>query len=229
MPAMLNKQLFAREGTSWVGKPEITQAAQTLFSERGYASTSMRDIANHVGIKAGSLYAHIDNKNDLLFDIIDGASDRFLDGFEDVVRGPGSAQERLVEAMRRHLELITLQMDGAKVFFHEWRSLNDDQRATVLGKRQRYEHHYVVLIEEGVREGVFETPNPRLAATLLLSALNWSYTWLDPDGPMTPDQVAAFFSDFALKGLAVTACKPAPAPRPRRVSSARSPGRTSRA
>lgn len=212
-----------------MGKAEITSAAETLFGERGYASTSMRDIADHVGIKAGSLYAHIDNKQDLLFDIIDGASDRFLTGLEEVVDGPGSAQERLVEAMRRHLELITLQMDGAKVFFHEWRSLSDDQRTTVLEKRVRYQHHYVVLIEQGVAEGAFETDDPRLAATVVLSILNWSYTWLDPHGPMTPDEVAAFFSDFALKGLAVSAPPKRAAPGPRRSPAARPTGRASRA
>jgi AcrR family transcriptional regulator len=184
-----------------VGRHEIVHAAELLFSERGYTSTSMRDIADAVGIKAGSLYAHIDTKQDLLFGIIDEASDRFLEGIEDIVHSPGPAPQRLAEAMRRHLLLIAEQLDGAKVFFHEWRSLSEEQRAPVLDKRRRYERYFVDLIEEGMRDGDFATTDSKLAATALMSLLNWSYTWLDPEGPLEPEQVAEFFADFAIRGL----------------------------
>lgn len=202
-----------------MGRHEIVHAAELLFSERGYAGTSMRDIADAVGIKAGSLYAHIDTKQDLLFGIISEASDRFLEGVEDVVSAPGSASERLAEAMRRHLLLIAEQLDGARVFFHEWRSLNEEQREKMLDKRRRYEQHFVDLIEEGVRDGHFSTNDSKLAATALMSLLNWSYTWLQPSGPMSPEQVADFFAEFALRGLspapAASAVKTERANRPR--------------
>lgn len=184
-----------------MGRHEIVHAAQLLFSERGYAGTSMRDIADVVGIKAGSLYAHIDTKQDLLFGIIGDASDRFLEGIDDIVHSRGPAPQRLAEAMRRHLLLIAEQLDGARVFFHEWRSLNEEQRGEMLDKRRRYEQYFVALIEEGVRDGDFATTDSKLAATALMSLLNWSYTWLDPKGPLAPEQVADFFAEFAIRGL----------------------------
>lgn len=184
-----------------MGKLEIVEAAGLLFSERGYDTTSMRDIAKRVGVKAGSLYSHIENKQELLYIIVNGVSDRFLAAIEPLVSSSEPAEERLREVVHRHLRLMVDHLDVATVFLHERRGLSPDQHAEVLAKRHRYEASVVQIIEQGMADGVFETSNSKLAGTTLLSILNWSYTWYDPRGKRTPDEIADFVADFVIRSL----------------------------
>src|ERR1700750_2852149 len=83
----------------------ILDVATQLFSESGYAGTTMREIANAVGVLPGSLYAHIDGKETLLFEIVESGIDRFLaaaapiEGIEDPV-------ERARAAIKAHLAVV---------------------------------------------------------------------------------------------------------------------------
>lgn len=184
-----------------MGKTEIVEAALVLFSERGYDATSMRDIAQHVGVKAGSLYSHIENKQELLYIIVNGASDRFVAAIEPLATSSAPAEERLKDVVHRHLRLMVEQLDGATIFLHERHALSPEQQVEVLDKRHRYQQVIVSIIEDGIAAGSFETSNSRLAATALLSILNWTYTWYDPRGPKSPDEIAEFVADFVIRGL----------------------------
>ena len=182
-------------------KAEIVDAAVVLFSERGYEATNMRDIALRVGIKAASLYSHIENKQEILYIIIDSASDRFVEIVERHAESTGSAEERLRSIVRDHIRLMVEQLDVATIFLHEWRSLNPAQHAGVIAKRHLYEEAVTRVIAGGVEDGSFETSDCKLATTMLLSILNWTYTWYRSDGPKGPDEISEFIADFAIRGL----------------------------
>src|SRR4051812_40615760 len=90
-----------------VGRPRefILEAATQLFSEKGYAGTTMRDIARAVGVLPGSLYAHIDSKETLLLEIVESGIDRFLTIAEGLDPAHRSV-ERLRSAVRMHLAVV---------------------------------------------------------------------------------------------------------------------------
>ncbi|EKP95008.1 TetR/AcrR family transcriptional regulator [Thermaerobacter subterraneus] len=188
-------------GRSTARREEILTVAGELFRQKGYHATSMQDIAERLQLQRGSLYAHIESKEELLFEIVDRAADRFLAGIEQAWREGTTARDRLRRALAAHMAVIAEHRDTASVFFHEWRFLRADLRSRIQAKRDRYEARWRELIADGVARGEFRAVDPRFAALLALSAVNWAYQWYSPDGPLAPDDVAATFAELILKGL----------------------------
>lgn len=184
-----------------VRRADLLAAARRLFSRKGYHATSVRDLADAVGLQAGSLYAHIAGKEDLLYTIVEEAAGQFFAAVEPVIRGPGAPADRLRRALRAHVRVITRNLDSATIFFHEWQFLGPKRREAVRRLRDRYEALWRDLIAEGIRAGVFREVDPGLAATFALSAPNWLYVWFSPGGPLTADDVADRFFEFLMGGM----------------------------
>src|SRR5690606_38672840 len=110
------------------GPEAILKAAVELFSEKGYHATSMRDIAQRLGMQAGSLYAHIKSKDDLLFTILERAADQFMNAVRQALRSAEAqrlgAADRLRLAMRAHFAVMADNLATATVFFHELKAVD---------------------------------------------------------------------------------------------------------
>jgi AcrR family transcriptional regulator len=177
-------------------RDQILEEAARLFGRRGYHATSMRDIGDAAGILAGSLYAHISSKEDLLHEIVLRAANRFLAELEAITAEGLTPEDRLRRAMRAHVAVVASIVDAAWVFHHEWKALTGERREEIRRLRRRYER----LWDEVVRD-LPGSADPRFARLLVLSAANWTYTWYRPDGPLSPDEVADRFTDLLLAGL----------------------------
>jgi TetR/AcrR family transcriptional regulator, cholesterol catabolism regulator len=177
-------------------RDQILEVSARLFSERGYHATSMRDIGEATGMLAGSLYSHIDGKEDLLYGIVQRAAEAFLAGLGSVLAANVEPGERLRLAMRAHIEVVAGDPEAARVFHHEWRALSGRRRTEVRRLRRRYEAMWDVIVRD-----LPGATDPRAARLLVLSAANWTYTWYRPDGSMSPQQVADRFTHLLLEGL----------------------------
>jgi len=177
-------------------REQILDAATRLFSRQGYHATSVRDIGQEVGLLSGSLYSHIRSKEDLLYDVVLRAAEEFLTGLEAAVAANGSPEERLREAMRSHIRVVAQDVEAARVFHHEWRALSGERLAEVVRLRDRYEELW-----DGVVRDLPGVGDPKLPRLLVLSAANWVYTWYDPSGPLSPDELANRYVEVLLRGL----------------------------
>ena len=174
-------------------REELTRTAARLFAERGYHGTSLADIAEALGIQKASLYHHIASKEDLLWEVARSGADSFHAAL-DAVSENAAAPEKIRIALRGHLRVVAEQLDAATVFTREWRALEGDRRAAFLAERRRYEQRIRDLFREGVEGGQLRTDlDVATAALLFLSAANWAYTWLRPDGD-TDSLADRFFS-----------------------------------
>lgn len=183
-------------------REQIYLVAGRLFSERGYHATSMRDLAAELGIQGGSLYAHISGKEQLLIEIVNRAAAQFDAALFSLRAEELAPGDKLREAMTRHLTVIAENMNSATVFFHEWKHLSDEPLAAVIAWRDGIEGVYRELIWEGVQAGVYRPDlNIKMAANLVLSSVNWAYTWYRPGGALSPQDVAASFEGMLLGGL----------------------------
>jgi AcrR family transcriptional regulator len=183
-------------------RQRIVTEAVRLFSEQGYAATTIRDIARGVGLLPGSLYAHIDDKEGLLVEIVEGGIDKFLAAIESVVDSPEPADVRLREAIKAHIRVIAENVDQTSVVFHQWKHLAPDRRADIVGKRNRYEEIFTRLIQDGVESHAFgQHVNPRITVLAVLGMLNWVPEWFSPQGPETADEVGERLADLVLSGL----------------------------
>jgi AcrR family transcriptional regulator len=173
-------------------RSELTRQAAKLFAEQGYHGTSIGDIAKALGVQKGSLYAHIESKQDLLYETMrDGAAafHAALDEIPDDL----PAVERIRLALRAHLRVVADQLDVATVFVREWRYLEGARRDEILAERRRYEERFRALFREGRELGELRTDLDEASAALLaLSAANWAYTWLAA-GRDTDDLADRFF------------------------------------
>ena len=183
-------------------RQQIEDAASALFRERGYAATSVRDIAQALSLQGGSLYAHVASKEDVLWSIVNRAADRFHADVGTLARSTAEPiAERLRQMIRAHVAVVTSAQRDAAVFLHEWRFLSADRRAAVAQRRDEYEGLFRRTIAEGVDSGDFQAVDPRLTAMAILSALNGIATWYRPDGPLTAAQIADQHADLFLRSL----------------------------
>lgn len=180
---------------------EIWDTAERLFSQYGYHATTMRHIASELGLEGGSLYAHIESKEEILRAVIRRAGDRFLQTLEPIAASDAPPDEKLRTAIRAHIGLIADNLNAATVYFHEWQFLRPRYRTSVLKRRDAYESMFRKIITEGIEAGVFRDVDPKLAGILVLSVGNWLYQWYNPEGPLSPEEVADRFTDMLLDGL----------------------------
>jgi AcrR family transcriptional regulator len=178
---------------------ELTRQAARLFAEKGYHGTSIGDLAEAMGVQKGSLYAHIDSKADLLWEVAREGAAAFHAALDAIPDGLAPT-EKIRLALRAHLRVVAEQLDVATVFVREWRYLEGERRDEFVAERRRYEERVRALFREGRELGGLRTDLDDATATLLaLSAANWAYTWLRP-GAET-DELADRFFAFLLDGM----------------------------
>lgn len=181
---------------------EMLTAAARLFSQRGYHGTSMQDLADALGLQRGSLYAHIEGKEELLFDVVMEGAHRFLERGRAASALTASAGERLTAFLTSHVETVAGHLAASTVFLTEWTYLSDVLRVEVATARDSYEAIVRSIIEDGIQQGEFRPDlDVRAAAILVLSAGNWMYAWYRPGGELTPTDIGHRFADLVVMGF----------------------------
>jgi TetR/AcrR family transcriptional regulator, cholesterol catabolism regulator len=185
----------------------IESVASTLFRERGYAATSVRDIARALDIRGASLYAHVASKEDVLWAIVDRAATAFELSAATVLDGLSNAspRERLGALVRAHVRVIVSDPELAGVFVHEWRHLSEPRRKAILARRDAYERQFRAVIDDGVRTADFAAIDARLAATFILTALNGLATWYRRDGRVGAAELSDQYAELAVAAVTGTA------------------------
>ena len=180
-------------------REELTRQAARLFAEKGYHGTSIGDLAAAMGVQKGSLYAHISSKQDLLYETMAEGARAFHAGL-DAIPDQLPATEKIRLALRSHLAVVAEQLDVATVFVQEWRYLEGDRRDEIVAERRRYEDRIRALFREG--RDLWELRadlDDATAALLVLSAVNWAYTWLQPG--RDTDALADRFYSLLIDGM----------------------------
>ena len=186
------------------GKPRvvIVNVAMHLFGKQGFNGTSMRDIANAVGLLPGSLYAHIESKEALLLEIVADGIGRFLAAVEPHVASSGNPLDRLRKMIIAHVEVVADNPERSQVVFHQWRFLSPEYLPEAIERRKRYETCFVEVIEEGVKMGLIRSDlNHRIAVLSILGAMNWTPEWFSPNGRLSAAEVGDLMASTLLGGI----------------------------
>lgn len=184
-------------------REDIIAAATRVFSERGYHAASMSEIAEAVGIRKPSLYHHVRKKEDLLFAIHEQMIDELIDQTMTVTSSSDSPAEKVRGTLRVAMSFVARHQDAVTVFLAEQRALDGDRWNGIVVKRDLYERMVHRIIAEGTESGAFVKIPPGIAAKGILAMANWGYTWFQPDGPRSADEIADTFATIALRGLEV--------------------------
>jgi AcrR family transcriptional regulator len=189
-----------------VSRATVLDAACTLFAAQGYRGTSMKDIAQVLGVRAPSLYNHVASKQDILYAVMDAAMDRAIGAMEVALAGVSDVSDQL----RRATESLVLDFlrfpAEVTVCNNEVRSLDPGNRTAIVAKRDQYAARVRAIIERGCRDGRFRASTPQLAAFAVLELGNGAKSWFRPSGRYTDEFVAREYGEFALR---VVGCPPA--------------------
>jgi AcrR family transcriptional regulator len=183
-------------------RQQIDDVASALFRERGYAGTSVRDIAQALNLQGGSLYAHVASKEDLLWSIVSRAAEQFHSTVGPIATSSMmSPAVRLRAMIAAHVAVVTSSQRDAVVFLQEWRLVSTERRLALASRRDGYQGLFQKVIAEGSAAKTFRDVDSKLTAMALLSALNGIATWYRPDGRLTADQIADYHADLFLHAL----------------------------
>lgn len=155
----------------------ITQSAAVLFKKKGYGSTSMRELAEALGVEAPSLYNHIGSKTELLQAICFKVANAFTSYLDTVENNNTDNVSILGKIIRFHIQMMLNNFDEVYVANHEWKHLEEPYLSNFLIQRRGYEKRLVVLMENGIKANEFKAVNPYVSVLTILSAVRGLEFW----------------------------------------------------
>jgi len=182
-------------------RDDIITAATRVFSERGYHAASMSEIADELGMRKPSLYHHVRKKEDLLYAIHEQLIEELIEETTAVIVGDKTPSELLHDVLLVNMRFVARRKDGVTVFLQERRAVTGERWEALVARRDRYERMLHQVIADGIAAGAFIDVPPDIAARGVLAMANWGYTWFQPDGRLTAEQVAETFAAIVLSGL----------------------------
>jgi AcrR family transcriptional regulator len=177
----------------------LGQAAR-VFAERGYHSTSMRDLAAASGMSLAGMYYYVRGKEDLLLLIQERCFAGVLEGARGAIDRESDSMERLRAFIRHHVTYFASHMAEMKVLSHEANALSGEVRRKINGIKRRYVDLLESLLKDAAPDGA---PVDRSAAAyILFGMMNWIYNWYDPAGALDPERLADLIARIFLGGYA---------------------------
>lgn len=184
-------------------KKEIIATAADLFRRKGYTAVSMRTLAEEIGIRAASLYNHIDSKQEILDHIIHRVADRFTAGMAEVRQLDGPPTEKIRRIILLHVEITLDDPAGMESLQNNWMYLEGDSLAAYKASRNAYEAHLRQIVRDGIAAGEIRDVNPELLIYSMLATLRYLYIWYPRQQGIDPDKLRAEMIEVILRGVTI--------------------------
>lgn len=177
----------------------VQAAALTLFAERGYHGTGIRQLADAAGLSSASLYHYMGTKEELLVAIMRESLTALVAAGEQAADAHPEPQARLTALVWLHVRAHAEGPAQTRVVDDEVRALSPGARAEVVALRDRYEALWQRTLEDGVAAGVFRLGSVPVARRALLEMCTGVARWWTPSGPLDTEALAAEYADLALR------------------------------
>lgn len=182
----------------------VLRESAALFRAKGFAGTSVGDIARAAKMSPASLYWHFSGKEDLLYELVNAALDDYERFIENELEGVEGAAERLAAFVRGHVLSVfddphVSNMAVAHTFRSLARSLSPTHSSEIRGRLLRQLQRCRAVVLDGQKEGVFSVAHPTLAALAVLDMCDAASSWYEPSGRYPIEWVVEEYSAFALR------------------------------
>jgi len=158
-------------------KEVIISKASRLFREKGFSATSMRDLAENVGVEAASLYNHINSKAEILQEICFKVATKFMSNIEDINLRPITAIEKVEAILRFHIKQMIDCYEEVYVSDREWKHLRDPYLSNFQNQRRTYRQLIASIIEDGIGKGEIQQIDAPTAVLIMLHAVSGIESW----------------------------------------------------
>ncbi len=158
-------------------KELILRKAATMFREKGFSATSMRDLAETVGIEAASLYNHIRSKNEILEAICFDVANIFNTNMEAVESNRQRSISKIEELLRFHIRQMVQNYEAVYVSDREWKHLDEPYLSNFQTQRRNYRKKFAGIIEEGIERNEIRKIDAPTAVLIILHAVSGIESW----------------------------------------------------
>lgn len=160
-----------------------------MFKDKGFAASSMRDLAETVGIEAASLYNHIKSKSEILQEIIFHTATECNDHLDQVDTDEKSSLEKIEEIIRFHIRMMLTRFEEYHVMTHEWIHLSEPYLTSFVGQRRNYVQRLEAIVEKGIQNKEMKPVIPYVAVLTILSAVRGLEFWHRSSKKYSPQQI----------------------------------------
>ena len=158
-------------------KEFILKKAAQMFREKGFAATSMRDLAETVGIEAASLYSHIRSKNEMLESICFDVANRFTIFMDELESGNQGTIKKIETLLRFHIKQMIETFEEVIVCDREWKHLDEPYLSNFHNQRRSYRKRFAAIIEEGISKNEIKKIDAPTAVLIMLHSVNGIESW----------------------------------------------------
>ncbi|WP_243470952.1 MULTISPECIES: TetR/AcrR family transcriptional regulator [Winogradskyella] len=181
-------------------KEEIIRVAAKLFKEKGYSAVTMRDLASAMGIKAASLYNHINSKQQILKEIIISLAEEFTQGLQDIQKSNKSNIDKLKDIVKLHVNITSQNTYGMASLNNDWMHL-EEKLEYYLQLRSNYEDEFRNIIVQGVHSEEIINDNVEIILFSMLSTLRSLYLWIPKKEDLNPEELSQQLSQVLINGI----------------------------
>ena len=186
-------------------KEQLLSIALRLFAEKGYSETSIQDIATAARVTKGSLYYHFKSKEDILETLQEQVINESLRMLAESIRSETSPKERLISVIRTIVCNVECYQSYVTVFFEARRLLSPDKARLSIQWRHTYEDTVRKILIEGMKTGEFRRDLDIKVILMAIFGMNlWMYTWYNPSGRLSGEEIAEIFAKLVVEGLDCT-------------------------
>jgi AcrR family transcriptional regulator len=183
---------------------QILAGAAEVFRAKGYEQSSLRDVAEAVGVDRASLYYYVSSKEDLLIELVRGPLTDIEKRINAILETSGSPEEMLRMAIVSHLESYEEGWPESFVFLSQnidelGRSADDFAQLA-----KRYHASLLRIIVDGQRAGIFRSDiDASVVMHGVLGMCNWVHRWYRPGGRNTLGEIGQQFATMIIDGVKV--------------------------
>ncbi len=179
-------------------KGRLLLGAAYLFHKQGYAKTTVRELANFIGIQSGSLFHHFTSKDDILANVMKQTIIYNHDRLLNAIQQSDDPEQQLKKLIKAELISITGDTGSAMaVLVYEWQALSQERQDELLKMRNAYEDIWLDVIHQ-LRELGKIKHDTFIWRRLMGGAIAWTVTWYRPDGKMSMDELTEMVWEMAI-------------------------------
>ena len=180
-------------------RERILEEAVKLFYERGFSGTTLDDIAGKLGVTKPFIYTHFRSKVELLEAVCRPTIEMSLNAIAEAARQDGPVADRLYDGVVQFTNVVLQRQANIAVYFREEKHLSEAGLAEINALRKGFDRTLSELLQEGVAAGAFRIADIRVAALAIGGMVSWAYTWHQPEGRLTVDEIGAKLARFVLQ------------------------------
>jgi TetR/AcrR family transcriptional regulator, cholesterol catabolism regulator len=189
----------AEETRFQLQKARMLKAAAQCFNQKGYSGTSLRDVADLLGLTDAALYYYVRNKEELVYLCYVRAADLGREALDRACSEGENAMDVILRYFRYHIEMM-VGGRGPIAIMSEVPSLKPQHRNEVLELSRRHSKNFEAVLEAGIKDGSVAQCNVRMTGNAIMGSINWIPKWFHGD-PKMAEKLIEEFPEILARGL----------------------------